>query len=179
MQWSKLKARIKALICAELRDRIDFHVTRYREATDFGTEAWITLDGQKIFGAGHYHRFVPECMELHRRVPNINNLPHPRPDLRPIRQEIEEMLDEQEIHHTDQLVGAMRSYLDLPVRDALQSGNPFLKALAIIDRRLGNRTLEKLEIEESEHSLVQEFYKLRLAATHISQRHAPDAPIAE
>ena len=169
MQWSKLKSRIKALICPELRDRIDFHVTRYREATDFGTEAWITLDGEKIFGAGHYHRFVPECIEWHRRVENINNLPHPRPDLSSVPQQIEEMLDEQEIHHTDQLVGAMRSYLDLPVHDALRSGNPFLKALAIIDRRVGNRTLEKLEIDESEHSLVQGFYKLRLAVTHVYQ----------
>ena len=167
MQWSKLKTRVKALICPELRGRIDFHVTRYREATDFGTEAWITLDGAKLFGAGHYHRFVPECIEWHRRVPNINNLPHPRPDLAPIRREIEEMLDEREIHHTDQLVGAMRSYLDTSVHDALRSENPFLKALAIIDRRVGRRTLEKLEMDESEHTLVKEFYALRLAATHI------------
>lgn len=167
MQWSKLKTRVKALICPELRDRIDFHVTRYREARDFGTEAWITLDGEKLFGAGHYHRFVPECIEWHRRVPNINNLPHPRPDLTTARQEIEEMLDEREIHHTDQLVGAMRSYLDLPVRDALRSDNPFLKALAIIDRRVGRRALEKLEVDESAHTLVKEFYAWRLAATHI------------
>ena len=165
MQWSKLKTRIKALLCPELKGRIDFHVTRYREATDFGTEAWITLDGEKIFGAGHYHRYVPECIELHRRVPNLNNLPHPLPDLKPIHQAIKETLDEQEIHHTDQLVGAMRAYLDLPVHDALQSNNPFLKALAIIDRRVGKRTLEKLEIDEAEHSLVKELYELRLASS--------------
>ena len=114
--------------------------------------------------------FLPQsnsCDTTHGRVPNINNLPEPRPDLGLIRREIEGMLDEQEIHHTRQLVGAMRSYLNLSLHDALRSDDPFLKTLAIIDRRVGRRTLERLEPGESEHTLVKEFYNLRLAATHI------------
>jgi len=161
MQWSKLKTRIKGLICPGLRSRIDFHVTRYREATDFGTEAWITIDGVKIFGGGHYHRFVPECREWHRRVPDIKFLPCPGLELEAIGQEIAESLDKQEIHDTEQIVGAMRSYLDLSIKEALQSDNPFVKALALVDRRAGKRAIEKLLIQDTEHSIVRIFYELR------------------
>lgn len=171
MQWSKLRMRVRALICPGLRDRIDFHVTRYREATHFGTEAWVTLDREKIFGAGHYHRFMPECVEWYRRVPNLDSLPYPPVGLEPVRREIEATLDAQQTHHTDQLVGAMRAYLDMPARAALQSENPFLRALAIIDGRVGRRTLGRLEVNESEHSLVRRFYELRVTATLAHQRH--------
>ncbi len=163
MQWSKLKRQIKDRVCPELRDRIDFHVTRYREATNDGNEAWITYDGNKIFGAGYYHRFVPLWNEWHLR----KNEGLTVVDAQMLTKEIGERLDEREVHSTTQLVGAMRSYLDMSVRDALKSDNPFIKALAIIDRRVGNRTLEKLEIDESEHSLVKAFYELRLASAHI------------
>jgi hypothetical protein len=49
------------------------------------------------------------------------------------------------------------------VRAALRSPNPFLRSLAIIDRRIGRRTLESLKIGEHEHSLVKEFYRLRMS----------------
>ena len=167
MQWSKLKTRIKALICPELQNRIDFYVTRYREATDFGTEAWITIDGVKAFGGGHYHRFVPYCQEWHRSVPDTNALPYLSSECKAIGQGIEDELDKREIHDTNQIVGAMRSYLDLSIKEALQSDNPFIKALAIIDRRVGKRAIEKLGIQETDHSLVRRFYELRLNCKHI------------
>jgi hypothetical protein len=56
----------------------------------------------------------------------------------------------------------MRAYLDMPVQLALKSSNPFIRSLAIIDRRVGRRTLDELEIGTDEHSLVREFYRLRM-----------------
>jgi hypothetical protein len=69
-----------------------------------------------------------------------------------------------EIHPPQQLGDAMRTYLALPVDEALTSVNPFIRALAIIDRRVGRRRLEALEIREEDHSLVREFYRLRMEA---------------
>ena len=163
MQWSKLRSRIKERVCPELRDRIDFHVTRYREATFNGIEAWVTCDGNKIFGAGNYHRSVPGNVEWRLRKKESMTVA----EAEMLRMEIIEMLNERELHDTGELVGAMRSFLDMPVSDALQSDDPFIKALAIIDRRVGNRTLAKLEIGASEHSLVKAFYELRCGSAHI------------
>ena len=58
------------------------------------------------------------------------------------------------------------AYLDLPIREALRSSDPLVRAFAIVDRRVGRRILEKLEISDSEHTLVKAFYALRVASPH-------------
>ena len=45
-----------------------------------------------------------------------------------------------EIHPPQELGDAMRAYLEMPVRLALKSTNPFIRSLAIIDRRVGRRS---------------------------------------
>lgn len=72
-----------------------------------------------------------------------------------------------EIHSPNDFGNAMRAFLEIPISDALKSGNPLIKAFAIIDRRVGRRTLENLEINDSEHSLVKAFYELRHSCAHI------------
>jgi len=57
------------------------------------------------------------------------------------------------------------AYLDMPIKAALRSSNPFIRSLAIIDRRVGKRTLEELKIGDHEHSLVKKFYRLRMSTT--------------
>ncbi len=88
-------------------------------------------------------------------------------DAEMLRIEIIDMLDQRELHDTQHLVGSMRAYLDMAVSDALKSDDPFIKALAIIDRRVGSGTLKKVEIDDSEHSLVKAFYELRWASAHM------------
>ena len=75
-----------------------------------------------------------------------------------------------EIHPPQQLGDAMRAYLDMPLQLALKSSNPFIRSLAIIDRRVGRRTLEKLEMGAHEHSLVQEFYRLRMQVFRLNRQ---------
>lgn len=127
MQWSKIRTRIKALVCDELRDRIDMHVTGYPAAHDGAGEAWFTVDGIKVFGAGDYKKEIAE--------------------------------DKTEIYSTNDVILSLRSYLSLPVQEALLSDNPFLIAMAIVDRRTGRRTLKKMTI--SNNSLVKAFYAVR------------------
>jgi hypothetical protein len=148
MQWSKLKSRIKNLICPELKDRIDFHLTSYRESHDGADKVWITIDGQRVFSCKHYPH------EWARQDAFYAGLRG---------EQIESLLREKEIHSPNDFGNAMRHYLDLPIGDALKSANPLIKAFAIVDRRAGKRALEKLEISDLEHSLVKAFYKLRRA----------------
>lgn len=58
MMWSKLRKKFKGFITPDLRERIDVHLTCYHDAHDDYGEAWITLDGKKIFGGGYYHWYV-------------------------------------------------------------------------------------------------------------------------
>ncbi len=152
MQWSKLKSRVKALICIELRDRIDFHLTSYRESHDGADKVWITVDGQRVFSCKHYPREWTEAEAYHGGLRG---------------EQVEESLKAREIHGPGDFGNAMRAYLDMPVGEALKSSDHLVKAFALVDRRVGKRTIEKLEISDEEHTLVKAFYGLRCGASHI------------
>jgi hypothetical protein len=147
MQWSKLKARVKERICPELRDRVDFHLTSYRRSHDDVDKVWITIDGEPLLKMKHYThlRASYEAYACGLEGDAISSL-----------------LAELEIFHPQAFGSAMRSYLDLPISDALASTNPLIKAFAIIDRRVGKRTLTKLDISEADSTLIRAFYSLRL-----------------
>ena len=81
--------------------------------------------------------------------------------------EVKALLRQKEIQRPKDFGDAMRAYLDMPISEALKSPDPLVKAFALVDRRLGRRTLEKLEMTDSEHTLVKAFFALRLASAHI------------
>lgn len=152
MQWSKLKARVKDFICPELRDRIDFHLTSYRESHDGADKVWITIDGKRAFSCTHYPYERVEAAACRNGLHG---------------DQVKELLRGKETHRPKDFGDAMRSYLDMPITKAVKSSDPLVKAFALVDRRLGKRTLAKLEMSDSEHTLVKVFYELRLASAHI------------
>ena len=161
MQWSKLKRRVKDRICPELRDRVDFHLTSYRRSHDGADKVWISVDGDQIFSCKHYQY---ERAEANAYWAGLRG------------SEVKPALREVEIHSPADFGEAMRSYLDLSIRKALESADPLVKAFAIIDRRLGKRVVAKLQISDTEHSLVRAFYAMRLGHAHIQQALGADSP---
>ncbi len=151
MQWSKLKSRIKSLIALEVRDRIDFHLTSYRGSHDGADKVWITVDGRRIFSCKHYPR---EWAETAAHQSGLS------------RDETKSTLAKVEIHGPRDFGDAIRSYLEMPIADALKSPDPIVRAFAIVDRRVGKRTLTKLALSQTEHTLVDAFYQLRRSSTH-------------
>jgi hypothetical protein len=161
MQWSKLKARLKDRICPELQARVDFHLTSYRGSHDGADKVWICVDGEQIFSCKHYPYQRAEADAYWAGLRG---------------REVKAVLGEIEIHSPADFGEAMRNYLDLSIGKALESHDPLIKAFAIIDRRLGKRALARLEISDSEHSLVKAFYALRLGSAHIQQALGADSP---
>ena len=64
----------------------------------------------------------------------------------------------------DDFVDALETYVASPVEASLLSPNPILRALAMLDRRLGKRRLSKLSVGENEHQIVETFYRIRCQA---------------
>jgi len=147
MQWSKLKSRVENFICPELRGRIDFHLTSYRQSHDGADKVWIVVDGEKVFSFKYYAFEAAE-----REAYN---------GLKMNQAQAKERLWKNEIHSPKNFGDAVREYLSLSVKEALQSPNDIIKAFAVIDKRVGKRTLERLEIPDSAHTLVKIFYRLR------------------
>jgi hypothetical protein len=152
MQWSKLKSRIKEFIHPALRDRIDFHVTSYRESHDEADKVWFTVDGRRVFCCKHYPHHRAEVYAYYCGLTG---------------ESVKSVLREVEIFHPKDFGNAMRAYLDMPIGDALKSADPFIKAFALVDRRMGRRTFMKLELSGSEHELIRAFYELRRTSVSI------------
>ncbi len=60
---------------------------------------------------------------------------------------------------------AALSYLNLPIQQALASENPLVRVFAVMDRRLGKRTLQAIAdaaAYQSDPAWVRQFYELRL-----------------
>lgn len=66
---------------------------------------------------------------------------------------------------------ALKQYRAINISDALSSSNPIVRMFAILDRRVGKRTLEKESITvNNQPEWLQFFYKLRLDAEQINYR---------
>jgi hypothetical protein len=119
-------------------------------------KVWITVDGQRVFSCKHYSYKWAEAEAYHDGSRGG---------------QVKELLRKNEIHRPKDFGDAMRDYLDMSISEALKSSDPLVKAFALVDRRLGRRTLAKLDITDSDHTLVKAFYALRLAiADNNSQR---------
>ncbi|MBC7930514.1 MAG: hypothetical protein H7Z38_08085 [Rubrivivax sp.] len=125
---------------------MDFHLTSYRESHDGADKVWITVDGRHVFSCKHYPRERAEAEAFSVGLRGG---------------QIKEALKDIEVHGPGDFGDAMRAYLNMPVREALQSSDSLIKAFALIDRRVGERTIKSLEIADSDHTLVKVFYRLR------------------
>ena len=65
----------------------------------------------------------------------------------------------------DEFCDALKDYRQQTIQDSISSDNPIIRMFAILDRRLGKRTIEKLSDEIPKQPLwLQQFYKLRIDA---------------
>jgi len=160
MQWSKLKTRAKSFIVPSLRKRIDFHVTSYRWSTDEGEKAWVTVDGEQVFTASWYrhHYAGAKRTKTGTLARDGRGKPFRDPAVPTWVTEAEEL----EQHRPQQFGDALRTYLNIQVVDALKSRDPFIRAMAMIDSRVGAERLLKNKPKSNDHSLVRLFYALRV-----------------
>jgi hypothetical protein len=157
MQWSKIKTRMKMFICPELQDRVDFHMTRFREAHDQVGRAWVTIDGEEILDCSYYRRHMAVWNEqqslLKKSADKIG-----RKEYLEVYQTAIDKADADFIFSSEFFRNVISAYPDISIKDALNAENPLIKAFALIDRRLGKRTFEKIHLSESDHPLVRSFY---------------------
>ena len=74
-------------------------------------------------------------------------------------------VEEQDIFLQYDFLEAVERFLNSPIEESLKSDNSIVKALALIDRRVGKRTLNMLkESIKDESEFVRYFYRLRYEA---------------
>jgi hypothetical protein len=174
--WSSIRKRFEQdLLCEKLRGRVQYFRTIYHGAPDEYGRFAVRVDGEEIFQANPY---------------NVNNYSSIAWD---IKQEREipprEWTGKEDLHDAENLEAeeearmisvndgivdsfdipwAMKKYLNQDIAASLEDKDPLVRMFAILDRRVGKRTLKVIADTVSDQpEWLQQFYRLRLDAEGI------------
>jgi hypothetical protein len=147
MQWSKLRIQFEAFFADSIKGRVRLHSTRYRGMHDQDGRDWITVDGEELVNIPHWYRWVVDA-RYNPRAPS-------------------ELTPYTALCLNGGLGRAMFSYRSLSIDEILRCDNILIRALGMLDRRVGKRRLRTMEVE-NDHPLVRLFFHLRCEAEGIT-----------
>lgn len=170
--WSGIKKRLEEdLMCDSLEGRVRYFITKYKNSHDESGRIAIIVDGKEII-QGSIFRYYKGYREVEYKYKNEFNISRRFWNGKEIEndfenREIEDFIDEirleEGIFDVWQFTNAVEDFLKLSIKDSLNSLNPLIRLLAIVDRRVGIRTLRKIMQSISQQPIwLQYFYKLRL-----------------
>ncbi len=155
--WSGLNKQLSGFLCDELKDRITYFLTRYHQVHNAYGRASICLDGVElvIFSWVELYKQESDCYD--RWVEN-GEWDYDTKELR------EKWAENATVSEYDFLKAAT-DFLQCSLEEALQHENVLIRVFAIMDRRVGKRTLSRIREAEEYKTYpkwVQQFYELRL-----------------
>ncbi|MBR6029132.1 MAG: hypothetical protein IKP40_08570 [Clostridia bacterium] len=126
--WSGMKKYLEQdMLCPALRGRITWNLTHFRPAGDEGAVFTVCLDGQPVKRFGFQH-----AMKALRDQDLGTLYPWDIP------------LNQRDEFTDDEFAEALEFYRHQPISASLESDNPIVLMFAVVDRRVGARTLAKL-----------------------------------
>ncbi|MCM3768932.1 MULTISPECIES: SF0329 family protein [Priestia] len=176
MKWTKLKGNMKNLICDKLKHRLGIHLTKYNVSLGEQTRIWITLDKKEVFNASSA-KYLMEHDKLWEEVKKKTSKPFPDclyecfPECIGKVDDMDytaSILEHRGVFNVDLVYNAFIQYPQLSINRALNSENVIFQALALVDRRLGKRTLKALRYNSNVHPLIMQFYELRCEVDNIT-----------
>lgn len=155
--WSGLNKQLTDNLCDELQGRITYFLTRYHEVHNSYGRASIRLDGDELTNFSWVDMYRQES-DLHKAWEETGIWDDQNPELK-------EKWDNEAIFSDYDFLAAATNYLQLSIKDALNSENYLIKVFAIMDKRVGKRTLNKIRVEGKYITYpewVQQFYRFRI-----------------
>ena len=155
--WPGLKKQLEERLCDGLRGHVTYYLTYYRDVHDSYGRAAVRLDGEELARFSWHDGYIQE-QDVYDEWKRTGEWDWDNAELKS-RWNAEGVFCER-----DFLSAALR-YLDLPIADALQSDDLLVRLFAILDRRIGSRTLQKIS-DSGEYlsypDWLKQFYLLRL-----------------
>ncbi len=155
--WSGLRKQLESLLCEELKGRINYFLTYYHKVHDSYGRASVRLDREDIVCFSWINMYRQEW-DVSQQYEEKGFWDYDDPEL------VEKWVQEGNYCEMDFLDAALE-FLNLPISEVLNSENYLIRLFAILDRRVGKRTLKK--IADSKEYLgypdwVRQFYELRM-----------------
>ncbi|MGH9888219.1 MAG: SF0329 family protein [bacterium] len=155
VRWSKLRARLRKLTSANVDQHLDVHVTMYRYTKEEDGRVWFTWDGVEVarFDDGRFWwRVLPLTEEL--RAVGADDA----------WERAIETTNTEANTDVSRFYASALSYLDQPIANALGSSDFVVRGLAMLDKRVGKRTLASLAKNEEANAFVRRMLALRREA---------------
>ncbi|MDP4177128.1 MAG: hypothetical protein Q8900_02145 [Bacillota bacterium] len=153
MKWSKQKKIIEDRICDNLKKRISINLTNYRAIHEPESRFWITYDGKEIISISKM-QWLNEWVKIRKEYKESNGTENEYDYATNVMQNNGD-------YYINDILYSLYQYLNLSIDEALTSENFIIKALSMIDKRLGKRRLITMVLDEKEHPLVKKLYKIR------------------
>lgn len=154
MRWSKIKELIEDRFAESVKGRVSLFTTRYRGAHDLEGRAAIRIDGKEVLNMS--------CYILDRESHYKTAISARQPEAA----HSDAKVTDENLFRGESLL-QMAGYLDLSVTEILNSGNPIVRALGMLDARVGKRKLRQIEISK-ETELVRRLWQFRCEAEGLS-----------
>lgn len=163
--WLGIKKGLEESLCHSLKDRITYFLTRYHKVHDAYGRASIRFDGKELicFSWIEMYQKEHEISKINKKNPNLS--------YKEAEDTLKSVWDKNCTYDEMDFIDAVQKFLHLPIQDALLSDNYIIKVLAILDRRVGKRTLKQISISMEYLNYpdwVQQFYLLRLDCEQIN-----------
>ncbi len=161
--WSGLNKQLSAFLCDSLRERITYFFTFYHEAHSAYGRAAIRLDGRELVCFSWIEMFRQEY-DVSKRIEQTGHYEPQSPELK-------EKWDHNCTYCNYDFLNAALIFLNQPVTDSLMSEDYIQRIFAVMDRRVGKRTLLKIRAAGEYRDYpawVRQFYELRFRAEHLA-----------
>lgn len=155
--WSALNKQLSACLCELLKDRITYFLTRYHKVHNSYGRVSIRLDGEELVNFS--------WVEMYHQDEDIHALWEATGIWTDQAQELKDKWDAEGEYSDYDFLSAATEFLQLSIKDALNSENYIIRIFAIMDKRVGRRTLEKIWKEKDYQKYprwIRQFYELRL-----------------
>ena len=145
--WSGMRKKLEQDYLAEpLRGHIRYFVTTYKHSPDHEGRVAILLDDREIFGGNYWDAWPDEIL-------------YPDEDPFVMMMQCYEGLNQRDFYEAFHLFDTQ------PVQQSLCSENRIVRLFAVLDRRVGRRTLMKLRDSLSTQTpAFRKLYEIRMQA---------------
>ena len=158
--WAGLNKQLNECLCHPLKNRITYFLTRYHDVHNSYGRAAIRLDGKELVCFSWIEQYRQEMQIDQFLNDNEGSYEAAAEALNP-------QFNENCTYWDMSFLSAVLEFRDSSIQDALQSENLIIRVLAILDKRVGKRTLQRIASEGACKKLpqwVQQFYELRFGA---------------
>ena len=145
-------------ICDSLKGRIKYFATRYRECHDEEGRVAVLVDGKEVLKSCWFDWAI-KSHEIHE----AGEIPREGLTFNEYWEKVHIETNNQCGFDQFCFYEAYYEYANQSIENSLKAADPIVKMFAILDRRVGKRTLEKVKLEmNSLPEWLRYFYDLRL-----------------